>query len=65
NVKIEPFTVILKNVEIGGEYINLIYGRGENVRQTRILHGAMDSCVLADIVEKFRRETGIIPEITN
>lgn len=57
--------VYLKGVEIGREYMCLIYGTKFSTQKMRILHGVLDSRELKNIVEKFRFETGIVPVITD
>lgn len=57
--------IYLKGVEIGREYMCLIYGTKFSTQKTRILHGALDSEKLSSIVEEFRFETGIVPVVTD
>ncbi|CQR74100.1 hypothetical protein SOV_22190 [Sporomusa ovata DSM 2662] len=57
--------IYLKGVEIGREYMCLIYGTKFSTQKTRILYMAPDSRELKRIVEKFRYETGVVPVITD
>ncbi|MEA4846700.1 MAG: hypothetical protein VB106_05630 [Clostridiaceae bacterium] len=41
----------------------LDYGKGDKCETIRLLHGNINSPELQDIIEKFRRETGVIPEV--
>ncbi len=53
----------LKAVEIGRYYISLTYGTFEHTKTMWLLHAEFDSGELKKITERFRFETGIIPEI--
>ncbi|NPV91264.1 MAG: hypothetical protein HPY50_10895 [Firmicutes bacterium] len=64
-IKFNQDGVYLKDVEIGREYMCLTYGTNTSTRKTRILHAAMDSREVQDIVEKFRFETGVVPVVTD
>jgi len=48
----------------GGIHLKKIAWYAAKVRNIRLLHARPDSSVLADIIEKFRYETGIVPAIT-
>lgn len=63
-IKFNQEGIRLKSVEIGRDYISLDYGRDTNLRNIKLIHSRPDSAVLADIIEKFRYETGITPTIT-
>lgn len=64
-IKFNMDGIYLKGVEIDSEYLCLAYGANLNTQKTRILHGAIDSREMGDIVEKFNFETGIVPIITD
>jgi len=64
-IKFNTEGISLKKVEIGHDYILLAYGKGEEYKTLRLLHGNINEPDLRDIIEKFRRETGIIPELAN
>ena len=54
----------LRNVEIGRDYISFDYGeRGEELQNIRLLYSKPDEDELADIIENFRKETGVVPTI--
>ena len=53
----------LKAVEIGRDYISLTYGTCKQTQTIRLLHAEIDSAELKKITERFRFDTGIIPEI--
>jgi len=58
-------SVWLKSAEIGSDYISLHYGSQEEAHNIRLLYPKPDGGVLADIIEKFRVEAGIIPTVAN
>jgi len=53
----------LKAAEIGKDYISIDYGTRENTQNIRLLYSRPGEDELAEIIEKFRHETGIVPEI--
>jgi len=53
----------LKAVEIGHDYLSIDYGTKDKARKIRMLYDRPDSSSLADIIEKFRYETGIVPVV--
>jgi len=53
----------LKTVEIGQDYISIDCGTKVNNQNVRLLYSRPDDDTLADIIEKFRYETGVIPVI--
>ena len=55
----------LKKVEIGNDFICIVYGKDENNDTIRLLHGVIDKQELQSIVNRFRFETGIIPTIVD
>ena len=63
-IKFNQEGIRLKAVEIGRDYLSLDYGRDTDIRSIKLIHSRPDSAVLADIIEKFRYETGITPTIT-
>ncbi len=63
-IKFNQEGIQLKAVEIGRDYISIDYGTNANISNIRLLYARPDSAVLADIVEKFRYETGVVPAIT-
>ena len=64
-IKFNQEGIRLKAVEIGRDYLSLDYGRDTDISNIRLIHSRPDSAVLADIIEKFRNETGITPTITH
>jgi len=62
-IKFNVEGIRLEKVEIGYDYILLDYGKGDKCETIRLLHGNINSPELQDIIEKFRRETGVIPEV--
>lgn len=64
-IKFNQEDIRLKAVEIGRDYLSLGYGRDTDISNIRLIHSRPDSAVLADIIEKFRYETGITPTITH
>lgn len=63
-IKFNQQGIRLKAVEIGRYYLSIDYGTDMDIRNIRLLYARPDSAVLADIIEKFRYETGIMPTIT-
>lgn len=63
-IKFNQDGIRLKAVEIGRDYLSIDYGTDTSIWNIRLLHAGLDSAVLADIVEKFRYETGVVPTIT-
>ena len=64
-IKFNQEGIRLKAVDIGRDYLSLDYGRDTDLRNIRLIHSRPDSAVLADIIEKFRYESGITPTITH
>ena len=63
-IKFNQNGVWLKNVEIGNDYISFGYGaRGEELKSIRLLYSKPDDEKLAEVIENFRKETGVIPVI--
>lgn len=54
--------VRLKAVEIGRNYISLAYGTEKRMRKIWLLSYSFGEDELADIVGKFRYETGVVPD---
>lgn len=54
----------LKAVEIGGDYISIEYGTRVETQNIRLLYSRPGDDELAGIIEKFRRDTGVIPVVT-
>ena len=55
--------ISLKAIEISNDTITLTYGTEQETRNIRLLHQSFDSVRLAEIVEAFRYETGIVAKI--
>ncbi|HOM43188.1 MAG TPA: hypothetical protein PK481_06620 [Bacillota bacterium] len=64
-IKFNTEGISLKKVEIGHDYILIAYGKGEKCETIKLMHSNINEPELRDIIEKFRRETGIIPESAN
>lgn len=62
-IKYNQGSVQLKAVEIGQGFISLVYGTEKRMQKTWLLCLYMDDRELADIIEKFRYETGVVPTI--
>lgn len=62
-IKFNQEDIRLKAVEIGRDYLSIDYGTDTDIRNIRLIHAKPDSAVLADIIDKFRYETGVIPII--
>ena len=55
----------LKAVEIGRDYLSIDYGTAEETHNIRLLYSRPDADTLAGIIEKFRRDTGVVPAVTD
>jgi len=54
----------LRKVEIGRDYISIDYGaRDDALQNVRLLYSRPGGNELADIIEKFRYETGVVPVV--
>ena len=62
-IKFNQGDVRLKAVKIGRDFISLAYGTDKRMQITRLLSTPIGERELADIVEKFRYETGVMPEL--
>jgi len=63
-VRFNQNSIWLRNVEIGRDYISFDYGaRNEELRHIRLLYSRPGGDELAGIIEKFRKETGVVPNI--
>ncbi len=63
-IKFNQEDIRLKAVEIGRDYLSIDYGTDTDIRNIRLIHARPDNAILADIIDKFRYETGITPIIT-
>jgi len=63
-IKFNQDDIRLRTVKIGRNFISLTYGSAKKVQNARLLHAGIESGELAEIMEKFRYEAGIIPIIT-
>ncbi|MEW6623961.1 MAG: hypothetical protein AB1420_12675 [Bacillota bacterium] len=64
-IKFNQGGIQLKAVEIGRDFISLTYGTDKRMQKTWLLRMHMDDRELADVVEKFRYETGVVPVIND
>lgn len=62
-IKFNQEGIQLKSVEIDRVHILLTFGSSKRTRKIRLLYEKMDDEEMMRIVEKFRYETGIVPEI--
>ena len=53
----------LKAVEIGRDYISIDHGTKENSQNVRLLYARPGEDELAQIIEKFKYETNIVPSV--
>ena len=54
----------LKAVEIGRDYISIDHGTKENNQNVRLLYARPGEDELAEIINKFRYETNVVPSVT-
>ncbi len=62
-IKFNQSGVSLKEVELGKDFITLAYGTEKKPRRIKLLHGIIDDGSIAEIAERFRYETGILPKL--
>lgn len=62
-IKFNQDGIQLKAVELGRDFISFTYGTEKKAQSTKLLHVAINEDVLAEIVQRFRYETGIIPTL--
>jgi len=62
-IKFNQDGIRLLAVEFGPDNISLTYGTGNRIQSTRLLRPAISHEEINVIVEKFRYETGIVPDI--
>lgn len=63
-IKFNQNGIWLRSVEIGKDYITFGYGEAdEELESIRLLYSRPDEDALEEIIENFRKETGIIPTI--
>ena len=55
----------LKKVEIGNDFISLVYGTNKKNQIIKLIHGVIRGQDLLDIIERFRYETGITPIVVD
>ena len=53
----------LKAVEIGCDYISIDHGTKENQQNVRLLYARPGEDELAEIIEKFKYETNVVPSV--
>ena len=63
-IKFNQDGIQLMSVEMGRDYISLIYGTEKWAQNMRLLRTIVDPAELDEIVERFRYETGIITKFT-
>lgn len=62
-IKFNQDGIRLRAVEIGDDFISFTYGREKRTRYIRLLRPAIDPATMAEISERFRYETGIMPTL--
>jgi hypothetical protein len=62
-IKFNQDGIRLHTVEFGSDYISLTYGTEKRMQRTRLLRPVLSREELDRVVEKFRYETGIVPDI--
>lgn len=53
----------LKEVEIDHNFISIVYGKDNENKTIKLLHGTIEKDEWYDVVEKIRYETGITPNV--
>lgn len=64
-IKFNQDGIALKDVDITDRTIVLTYGTKQETRKIRLLHQSLESAEIAEIVEAFRYETGVVPKNIN
>ncbi|AEE95506.1 hypothetical protein [Mahella australiensis] len=62
-IRFNQNNVYLKSVEISNDFIYLAYGRDDRSQTIQLLHSPIGEGELADVMERFQYETGIIPKM--
>lgn len=62
-IKFNTENIRLEEVEIGHDFISIVYGKGEKEEIIKLLHGIMGKQELQSIIARFHHETGIIPNV--
>ena len=62
-IKFNQDGIRIRAAEIGGDFISLPYGTEKRAQNIRLLRPAINSAELAEILERFRYETGITPTL--
>lgn len=62
-IKFNQDGIRLRDVEFGLDYISLTYGTEHRIQNTRLLRPAISREELGAVAERFRFETGIVPNI--
>lgn len=63
-IKFNQDGIQLKAVELGRHFISLTYGTKGRIHNIKLLHWEFSDDMLAEISQKFRYETGVVPLIT-
>jgi hypothetical protein len=64
-IKFNMDGINLKKVEIGNDFIFLVYGKDKKNQSIRLLHKAIEKSELLSIIDLFRHETGITPIVVD
>gem|GEM_PF-516062 len=62
-IKFNTEGIQLREVGIGRDFIRIRFGKGNKEQFVQLLHKSLEENELVSIIEKFRRETGVIPNI--
>ena len=62
-IKFNQDGIRLRAVEIGNDFISFTYGTEKRTQYIRLLRPAIDPATMAEISERFRYETGIMPTL--
>lgn len=62
-IKFNTEGIQLKKVDIGRDFISIHFGKGSRDQFIQLLNRSMNESEILEACEKFRRETGIIPNI--
>ncbi|HOE56313.1 MAG TPA: hypothetical protein PLL98_08565 [Bacillota bacterium] len=62
-IKFNTEDIHLKKIDIGKDFVSIYFGKNENEQYIRLQNRITEDNELANIIERFRHETGVIPNI--
>lgn len=62
-IKFNSEGISLEEVEIGHDFVSIVYAKGEIKKTIKLIHGLLGKSDIEKIVNRFHYETGIIPVV--